>query len=62
MTRTKLVPILAALSEAVHDLQFMPRSSEREKAQRRLIEAKTLIQEARAELQRADEKRLREEK
>jgi hypothetical protein len=61
--RTKLVPLIAELSEAVHDLQFMARSPEREKARRRLIEAKTLVQEARAELQRADEidHKLREE-
>ncbi len=61
--RTKLVPVIAELSEVVHDLQFMPRSPERDKAKRRLIEAKTLVQEARAELQRADETyhKLREE-
>ena len=61
--RTRLVPVIAELSAIIHDLQFMPQSPEREKAKRRLIEAKTLVQEARAELQRADEihHRLREE-
>ena len=54
--RTELVPVIADLSEVISDVNFMPQSPEREKARRRLIEAKTLVQEARAELQRADDK------